>query len=307
MSANMIETPKKLLPASELRRLRIGSYEERIEEVGRALDSFYGPGAFDIVATREDCAVVHTAEGYHRVGVEDGTCRVIQELDVRDYESASTYSLVEEAAGRVAEKVIQGDIRSAVELLDGVMGSVAALPAVAPGVDFEVVRLEGYLKRPALWRRLLRSRREGFEVFLGEELQELQEGRLISDFSKLYDGAVGSANLYECEDEVETRLAAVGERLRALQAEVVEALKTAEYELREEQTEGGPVEALLAFMRDLRDDLREVRWRGEDALVTVDGVRSRGKLCDVLVEELHDREVAGRFSAVAARRLSEAG
>lgn len=307
MSANMIDTPKKLLPVSELRRLRTGSYEERIEGVWQALESFYGPGAVDLIATRDDCAVVCTAEGYHRVSVEGGSCRVIQELDVRDYESASTYTAVEEAAGQVADKVVRGDIRGAVALLEGIMGSAAALPPGIPGVDFEVIRLEGYLKRPTLWRRLFESRRDSFEEFLDAQLQELQERRLISDLSKLYDGSIEVANLDDYEDQVEAQLVAVGERLEGLQTRVVEALKTAELELREERAEGSAVETFLAFMRDLRDDLREVRRRGEDALVTVDGIRSRGKLCDVLVEELYDREVAGRFVVVAAERLSEAG
>ena len=303
MSANMIESPKKLLPVSESRRLRTGSYEERIESAMRALESFYGPGAVDLIATRDDCAVVSTAAGYHRVSIEGGTCRVIQELDVQDYESASTYMAMEEAAGRVADKVVQGDIRAAVQLLEGILGGVAALPPTTPGVDFEIVRLEGYMKRPTLWRRLFEARRDSFEDFLDGRLQELQEGRLISDLSKLYDGSIEVANLDDYEDQVEVQLAAVGERLRGLQAEVLEALKTVELGLRDEQT----VETFLAFTRDLRDDLREVRRRCEDALVTVDGIRSRGKLCDVLVEELYDREVAGRFVVVAAERLSEAG
>lgn len=305
MSANMIGTSRKLLPVSELRRLRTGSYEERIEHVYQVLESHYGPGV-DLIATRDDCAVVRTPEGYYRVRVEGGKTHVIGSLDVWDYGPESAYAAVESAAGGIAERVIRGDTRAAVQLLVETIGGMGAVPAVAPGVSFEVVRLESYLKRPALWRRFLESRRREFEDFLGEELRELREGRLISDLSQLYDGSIESEDTESCEGEVESQLAVVGARLEALQSEVVGALKTAEHELRQEQKEGASIGSFLAFARDLRDDLRETRRRSDDALVTVDGIRSRGKLCDVLVEELYDREVAGRFMAVAARRLSEA-
>jgi len=296
VSAKMIESPNKLLPDAELRRLRVGSYESRIEEVARVVRASLGEEPFEIVSTQYDGAVVYSGGKFHRmVLTEDGV--MLGDLDVEVFNTASLYSFVEREAGAVADLFLRGSVKSAVARLEN-------LVPVAQISGGPLAKIESMIESPRPWKRLFEARKEFIVGFLGDDVGALEEGRLRPNFGKLYDGSIEEGKLDNFEDRVAEGLGIVLERLGQIRDEVGTALASATDAI-SESTE--PIAALFAqFSDDLYADLHALHESGSSAIEAVDDILARGKLCDTLVGGLYDREVASRFVVVVANRMVEA-
>lgn len=296
MSAKMIDRSDKLLPTSELRRLRVGSYEDRIEATRRRLRDLLGEEPFTVLATRQDEAIVHARDGFYRVALTEGE---VSNLDVEVFSPDATLALVEREAEGIADLFIRGSVESARTRLENLV-----LAAPSEAADDPVSRLRARMLAPASWRRLFEARRGEMLDFLGDEAETLEEARLHPKLGKLYDGSIDEGNLDNYEDRVAEDLGDVLERLGQLRDDVDGALETigAAYT----ETPDAVVNVVGCFAGDLLDDLRGLQESGSRVAESVDDIRTRGKLCDTLVEGLHDREVASRFVVAVANRMIEA-
>lgn len=296
MSPRMIESPDKLLPDAELRRLQSGSYEAKIEEVTRAVHAGLGDVPFEVVATQESGAVVYSGGKYVRVELtENGP--VLVDLDVEVFDAASMHGFVEREAGLVVDLFLRGEVKSAVVRLENLVPKIR----ISGG---KVAKIEGMIAAPRPWKRLFESREDHILGFIADDVEALEEGQLRQKFGRLYDGAIEEGKLDAYEDRVTEGLRIVLDRLGQVRDEVGTALAEATDALSEST---GPVAEMFGrFADDLFDDLYTIHESGSHAIEAVDDIRSRGRLCDTLVGGLHDREVAGRFVVVVANRMVEA-
>jgi len=296
VSAKMIESQNKLLPGAELRRLRMGSYEARIEEMSRVVHASLGDEPFEIVATQDSGAVVYADGRFLRLELtEDGPS--LTDLDVETFDAASLYAFMEREAGVVADLFLRGSVKSAVARLENLVPAVP-LPSGA------TAKIEALIAAPRPWRRLFEARRDYIVGFIGEDAEALEEGRLRPNFGKLYDGSIEEGKLDNYEDRVSEGLGIVLDRLGQIRDEVGSALASATDAL-SESTE--PIAALFSrFADDLYADLFALHESASHATEAVDDIGTRGKLCDTLAEGLYDREVASRFVVVVADKMVEA-
>jgi len=292
----MIERSNKLLPGTELRRLRMGSYESRIEETVRTVRALLGETPFEVVSTRDDGAIVFSDGKFLRLELtEEGP--TLSDLDVEMFDTTTLYAFVEREAEVVADLFLHGSMKSAVSRLENLV-PLAAIP------DREVARAEALIAAQRPWKRLFEARREAIMAFLGDATVVLEEGRLRLKLGKLYDESIEEGKLDGFEDRVAEVLRIVVERIEEARDEVEAALLAAEAPL-SEATE--PVSVTFRqFAHDLLADLRVLCDSSSHAIEVVDDIRARGKLCDTLVEGLYDREVASRFVVVVADRMVEA-
>jgi len=296
VSPKMIESPNKLLPAAELRRLRIGSYEERIGEANAVARVLLGETPFQVVATREKDAVIYTDGKFLRMELrEEGP--TLSELDVEVFDGSSRPAYADREAVAVADLFLRGAVKLAVGRLENLV------PLVRHGVG-PVEKIEGRITAPRLWKRQFDARRDHIVRFLGEGAESLEEAQLRQNFGKLYDGSIEEGKLVEHEDQVTEVLGIVLKRLGQIRDEVGTALATATDALAE--SAGTVADTFTRFADDLYGDLFALQEATSNAIETVDDTRSRGKLCDTLVAGLHDREVASRFVVVVAERMVEA-
>lgn len=299
MSANMIARSEKLLPGSELRRLRSGSYEEKIEEAAVIVRLLLGETPFQVVATREDGAIVYSDGRFLRMVLSESG-PVLRDFDAEVFTPGNVRSFVEREATRVVDLFLGGSVKRAVGLLE-MLVPLAAFP------NDDVSRVSAVVFSPRLWRRVLEARREFVVRFLAESSLAGEGGQLHPKFGKLYDESIALPTQHECdcdEDQVIEDLRIVLNRLGSLRDEVSESLESVAGLLSNPDDE---VTAMFAqFAGDLLSDLRSLHETASKAAEMMDDVRSRGKLCDTIVEGLRDREVASRFAVVVANRMIEA-
>lgn len=296
MSAKMIERSNKLLSDAELRRLRMGSYESRIEETVRAVRAALGDVPFEIVSTRDNGAVVFADEKFLRVTLtEDGP--TLSDLDVEVFDTATRYAFVEREAGVVADLFLRGAMKSAVARLENLVPRAAIS-------DTAVARIEAQIAVARPWKQMFEARREFILDFLGDEIVALEEGRLRLKLGKLYDGSIEEGKLDSYVDRVAEVLGIVVGRIEQAHDEVRAAMLAVRSPLSEASEP--VVSTFRQFADDLLSDLSALHESSSHAIEVVDDIRARGTLCDTLVEGLHDREVASRFVVVVADRMVEA-
>ena len=299
MSARMIVSPDKLLPEAELRRLRIGSYEEKIGEAAAVARVLLGETPFQIVATRKNDAVVYADGKFLRVELREAG-PAISELDVEVFESRGVRAYVEREARAIADLFLSGAVKRAVSRLENLVPRAA----IDGQEDDPVAKIEAAMAAPRPWRRLFDARCDYITHFLGEVAGEVEYTRLHPKFGKLYDGSIEESNLINYEDRVAEELGTVLNRLKEARQGVETALTNVSETLAE--SAGTVFDTLGHFALDLLSDLRSLHEVSSHTVAAVDDISVRGKLCDTLVEGLYDREVASRFVIVAASKMVEA-
>lgn len=291
----MIENLNKLLSASELRRLRTGSYESWIEEVRGVVRALVSGDQFEVVATRKDGAVIYTDGKFLRLELcESGP--VLSDLDVELFEERSP-TLAQREAVAVADLFLRGAMRKAVTRLEGAVSVVRATTDAVALIESQIVS-------PRLWKRQFDARKGHIIRFLGDRAAGLEEAQLRWNFGKLYDGSVEEGKLVEHQGRVAEALADVMGRLGQIRDEVGSSLVMVSDALAE--SAGTIADTFACFADDLYGDLSTLHEATSHVIETVDDTRSHGRLCDMLVAGLHDREVAGCFVVVVAERMVEA-
>lgn len=294
----MIED-RKLIPAPELRRLRIGSFEEKIGEAKAVAQALLGPVPFEIIATRENDAVVYTDGRFLRLELREEGPR-FSPLDVDVVDPSSIHAFVEDEAQLIAKLFLEGSLQMALEHLQNLVPSVPSKRDALAQVEFAV-------SAPRHWRRVFAARSKQFGRFCGDDLSSLEEGRLRPKFDRLYDEPINEDKLGDYADRVTEDLETVTQRLEQMQEATAAALTSLGESLLDPAEGDEVLESFGHFAEDLADDLRLLGGTYSHALEAVDGVSARGRLHDIIVEGLHEREVASRFVVVVATRLADGG
>lgn len=300
MSAKMIGGSTKLVPSAELRRLRTGSYESKIAEAAQIVRGRLGDVPFEIVATRETEALVCMEGRFHRVPLRGESSAKPQVIDVEVFDESNVRAFAEREAHTIADLFLRGSVKTAVVRLENLVPFVPS----SMGLPRDVLRVEAAVQAPRTWRRIFEARRDFIAQFIGDDQATLVAGRLRPCFGKLYDGSIEEGNLSECSTQVTEELGVVLDRLKGIGEAVVEARKSMALV---EATESNEVwQSFRAFADDLSLDITMIRDTASKVLESLVDVSARGKLCDILIEALYDREVAGRFVVVVADRMAEA-
>jgi len=265
----------KLLPASELRRLRTGSYEDRIESAAAALRGHFGDRAFEIISTRDNGTVVFSEGAFQLIRLEASEAVVTDlRVEVFDHTNASTF--IEREASTIVSLFMEGATDIAISRLR------ALVPAVpqTPQVDALLA-----ISRP--WLRLFEERRDSIIDFIGGEMASIESDLLRR---KLYDEPINVAESLE----------SLIDRLGKIRSDVESVLI-----LEAESSE--PIFDLFGrFATDLFDDLQILHEVSSNVMTTAKDAHDRSKLYDSLIEGLRDREIASCFVVTAANRMVEA-
>lgn len=301
VSAQMIVGSSKLVTPAELRRLRCGSYEALIEEIEKKVRAFLGDTPFEVIATRESEVLVCTEDGFRLISMSADPEERIQSVDVEVFDASNRRAFVEREAGAIARLFTQGALKEAVTRLETL---VPLIPA-SRGFPRAVLHIEALDRSPRIWRRIFDARRAFIEAFLSEDLISLTERRLRPRFEWLYDGSIAESKLTDYAGDVTEVLGEVLGRLGQVKVQAHQAYQSiaAASRMSEEDELLGICQA---FAEDLVCDLSRLCEAGSRALVSVTEIQARGRLCDVLIEALNDREVASRFVVVVATKMGEA-
>lgn len=296
MSPDMIEGSEKLLSDVEIRRLRIGSYEEHISEAASVARALMGEKPFHLVATREKDAVLFSDGKFLRMELRESG-PTLSELDVETFDQTSRPNLVSREALATVDLFLRGDVQAAVTRLE------TLVPMVRSSGD-PVEKIESQMVAPRMWRRWFSARGDQFVEFLQESGEVAGEVQLHPNFERLYDGPIEGAELIIYAARITEGLNAVLDRLERTQKAVEEALETTRGSLTESSE--SVVHLFADFASDLRDDLHSLHEVTLQTIEAVDDVSLRGRLCDTLVRGLRDRETATRFVVAVASRMVEA-
>ena len=263
---------------SELRRLRCGSYESRIEDAAAGAREHFGDVPFEIIATRENGVVVLSEGRCQLIAVEGGDT-LAEDLNV-DMRSLSS---MKQEARNIVDLFLNGSSRAAVCRLEEL---VPTAPSIMKMVEMAVNE-----DRP--WHSLFSDRQEHIKSFIGEDGASDQ---LRQKFGRLYDESI--------DDSAQEDLESVVDRLAVLKNSVESSLGSVE-ELLGEATD--PVlEQFRFFAEDLLDDLRLLHEESSNAMTAIDGFYDHEVLSSIIVRGLSDREAASRFVVAAASEMIEA-
>ena len=288
---------RKLVPASELRRLRIGSYEEKIGEANAVARVLFGEAVFEIVATRESDAIVYSDGRFLRMEFHEEGPR-LSDLDVEVLDPSNVWEFVGREASLIAGLFLEGSRDMATTRLQNLVPSVPARRDALAQVEYVAAS-------PREWRRTFKARSKAFGRFVGDDLSGLEESRLHAKFKKLYDESINEGKLADYSDRVAEDLKTVTQRLAKMHEDTAAALASMRDQL-SNPVEGAEIlGAFTRFAEDLVDDLRLLDETHSHALEVVDGVGARGRLHDIVVEGLHEREVASRFVVVVAEKMAD--
>lgn len=307
----MIGISKKLVPGSELRRLMQGSLEERVSQIGDAVQSHFhemnSDSDAEIVATHSDAAVVFSEGMFHRAKYEvsdNGNVRVVEvePLQVETFEENEAHKLLYKEAREVVDLFINGATPVAKARLQDLALQAASVSQPDDKRSLETV--ESLLKMDRAWKSLYEQRGKAIRKFIMDDLEELDRERLQPKFRQLYEGQISDEKLFGYASLVEEDLEIVLDRAEAVHDAARTAFESVSGTLRKLDNDIIPM--YEEFATDLLDDLQTIHKAASKAVFETNDVAVRGRLRDTIAEALHPYEVASRFVVEVANRLTEA-
>lgn len=296
-----MRTGLDFIPPSELRRLRCGSYEQRIEEAMAALAEEYGDTG-EVLATYSDSVLWRSAQGFRRVYLhrdgEQGQLEVSSEqsVEVEVIDEEALPAFAERAADEIAALFLKGARASALIRLEAL--ALLDLPIrLDEGKVLETVI--GVVEARRLWRDVVQTQHVKFAKFVTEDV-------LCPKFRKLYDRTIEESSAEAYSEIVDTALRSALERLTAMLYATRVAYENVSGRLSEVVAGADVLPVYQEFAQDLISDLEMMVQIGDHAAKKITAVGRRGKLCDVLSEGLNARQIASRFVVAVADRLIEA-
>lgn len=302
---------EKLLTDSEFRRLRDGSYEDRIGRireivVSSASDHFVEGVTPEVVATYSNRAVVISEGQFFDVQVETsnaGEYRVVgvKPLEVEAYDQSDLGKYVQKEASRAVELFLRGSTESAVEHM---LSIVPYVGKETKGTELSLEALECVLNKETLWKELLVSKRSEITQIIESALGELEECSNVEPKFR---------TLHECYDQeklegyaslVNEDTEAVFSSIESLLEDSSEALEVTKQALEGEDVTG-PLEQFSLFFEALVDDLKTVHRLAEACRVCMgEDVSALSRLHDLLIERLRPYDIGTRFAVAVAQQLS---
>jgi hypothetical protein len=313
----MPDLETKLIPASEIKRLSEGSYEQLISRLEEAVakDSkriFGSVQETELISTFPGHAIVLGENGDFRQirfeSAQDGNLAItaIQEVAVPHFTKNNLNEFVEREASLVVDSFMRGGLTEAWSRLRGIIPYVEGDRKYSEEKLLSVMMESVRASRP--WKTLFEEKQSEIKRVLWEDLAELDQNRLRAKFIKIYDGDLIEDNREGYKGLVESDLNYLSKRARALLCMIESAEQTVRPVLKSLK-ESGKDDILTtfgAFTEDLIDDLGRICDIVDSRCSNLHTISNLGKLYDTLAEELYIYEVAGLFIDKTARRLTEA-
>ena len=310
MSFAMIAPSSKLISASELRRLTVGSLEQRIAFTTEAVRAHFDNDQAVIVATQPDQVVVSIGEDFYKVVIqesESGSLIITESalIEVEVFDKANVRPFVVREAKAVVDLFLRGAREAAVDRLMG-LGSVIHLDTGYDVLESDEAlhEVEEALNTDRMWMAIYQQRRDFIRSFIGAKVAELEEAMLRPKFEKLYDDEAIRSGSEEHFDEIDEGLTRVLDRLLEVRDTVVAASNRVRVPLSEPDADNTLL-MFEGFATDLIHDLGTLHEIGSRAMSAAPSARVRGKLHDLLANGLCSREIACGFVVAVADRLIE--
>jgi len=163
------------------------------------------------------------------------------------------------------------------------------------------------LNHPRFWKDSYTERLGKIRTFLSPTLKLIDEGRLTTKFSKLYDGSIKPEEVHNYMELVTSDLKDVIGRLREARDVISQGLTVIKANLSEDAGLGGAEQGifLLEFSEDLAKDIDEVLDCITTSRKNLSNAKSLGIVYDAIAENLFAYQLAGAFLKETARRLAE--
>lgn len=290
----------KFLPASELRRVRAGSYEQRVERLAEALGAHYQKAyqtqaEVSVLATHPD-KVVFVAESqvfiasYQESAKGDIRFTRLESAEVETVAPDRVKDYVRKGCAEIVEQFFQGDLK-------GCLARARELLPYAEKPDTQHVleQVEVAAKAASVWKTALQNHERRAQALLGPKAS-LDDALFSPKFTVLYENEDGDAANYSAL--VEEDLAVAANRLTEMYEEALVAVGKVEAKIRSGRELDEAEDVILMFgefAQGFVKDLGILHDRTMRAVVEVSGVSSRGKLRDVLAEHSRPFELASRL------------
>jgi hypothetical protein len=305
---------ERLLTDSEFRRLREGSYEDKVARIrdavlAQASEHFVEGVDIEVLSTYPDRVVLSAAGQFYEAKLETtnlGEYRLVgvEPAGVESYDADSLSQYVQKEASVAVDLFLKGSQKQALEHMFSMVPYVDSESAVTPDMRISAVAAE--LDKASSWKSTLEQRfgeMSGLaQELLGESLQlEEQEPK----FRMLHEGADREKlNTYASlvSEDLDTVLA----RMESLWEDASEAREIANSAV---VLEDSPevLSVYSSFVSDLVDDLQALGVVTDSARVQIENrVEAQAKLHDMLIERLRPYEMGTRFAVAVAQRLDEA-
>lgn len=306
---------ERLLTDSEFRRLRSGSYEDKVSRIRNAVletasDHFVEGAEVEVLATHPDRVVVSADGQFYEAKIETTSLdeyRVISvsPVGVEAYDSDSLSQYVQKEASVAVDLFLKGSQKQALDHMFSMAPYVDAETAVSP--DMRVAAVSAELDKTSSWKSTLEQRSSEISTLiqevLGEPLGEASEPK----FRVLHE-CTDSEKLTTYASLVSEDLDTVLARIASLWEDASEAREVSASALEKGAPEGpGVLDVYSSFVSGLVEDLQALGKVAESARVQIgDRVESQAKLHDMLIERLRPYEMGTRFAVAVAQRLDEA-
>jgi len=306
------------VPSEEIRKLTFGSYEQLKLQVESSIEKsrerlFGSESPVQVLGTFSGYAIVLSEDArVFRVKFEKtdkGEIAPIsaEPLSVEAYTPQTLDKFVLREAEAYVDAFLSGSKSNALDHLKNLLPLVKQkAPTPAPAQVSET--FESIVKGERGWKKVYVERIAQIRATVKDELPKMEESRLREKFGRLYDGSIPQSELSGYKDLVTSDLTYLGERVDSLLAETEKAVSTFKGAVPALKTEekDPTIKMFESFSEDFMTDLRSVKKALSETSELLNGVDDFGKIYDVLANELHRYEVAGKFVAQMSRRLAEA-
>lgn len=297
----------RYVPTGEVKRITVGSFEER----ARLIESAVNSDAVRLFGTQVESKVVGTFPGHAVVLAEDGACvRVKYEINgnvakllsfdrVADTVE-SRHSFLNVQAKEAATLLSQGRISEA----KAVIKHLATLvDSASPQQDDQIVdAMISFRRADRPWKATFREKADTMRRLVLDEAGEIHKDRIQPKFKSLHNGTLKSSEVDRYRDLVIESIKILDTRTTRLQEQVESAIGA----VKALKIEDPSVGSYLSFSHDLADSLQSNHKTITEGLRRVKRTDSLGKLHDSLAEEFSDCEVASRYVISMSKRLGDA-
>lgn len=313
MSATMIPLSNdKLLTDAEMRRLREGSYEDKVSRIQTAVlasasDHFVEGSTVEVLATHPDKAIV-TADGhFFEVRLAETTGKEVRivgvsPLKVEAYDKDNLSHYVQREAQEAVDLFMRGSTQAAV---DRILAAVPYINKSTASNDYSLESVQSEISKNASWKKTLTERSQEIKKLIRTQLgQGAIEAPREAKFRLLHE-ETDREKLTGYKNLVSEDLDNVIHQITTLWEDAVEAREVAGSAV--EGHEDTILSVFSSFVSGLVEDLQSLGERATVASAASRGdVAAQSKLHDMLIEGLRPYEVGTRFAVAVAQRLDEA-
>lgn len=298
----------RYVPTGEVKRITVGSFEER----ARLIESAANSDSVRLFGVQIESKVVGTFPAHAVVLSEDGKCiRVKYEINgnvakLLSFDRVAVDTVEERKnlsntqAKEAATLLSQGRISEAKAAIKHL---VALVDSTSPQQDDQIIdAMISFRRADRPWKATFREKSDTMRRLVLDEAGEIHKDRIQPKFKSLHNGTLKSTEVDRYRDLVIESIKILDTRTTRLQEQVESAIGA----VKELKIEDPSIGSYLNFAHDLADSLQSNHKTVTEALRRVKRTDSLGKLYDSLSEEFGDCEVASRYVTSMSKRLVDA-